>query len=184
MGNILGPEQHGHMMAVGYDMYCRLLEEAVKELKGEEVEDEVESRINLAVDAFLPDDYVPDSSQKVALYKKIAQISSDEENTEMIAEMEDRYGKLPSPVLRLLEIAEIKRLAQKLGIDEIVSSDKAVKISFDAKKTRVQTQKVVEMIKGQRRIKLTPQGELVIQMEGVGQDRQLNTLKNVLRQLI
>jgi transcription-repair coupling factor (superfamily II helicase) len=75
-------------------------------------------------------------------------------------------------------------VAQKLGIDEIVSSDKAVKISFDAKKTRVQTQKVVEMAKGQRRIRLTPQGELVIQMEGVGQDRQLNTLKNVLRQLI
>ncbi len=184
MGNILGPEQHGHMMAVGYDMYCRLLEEAVKEAQGEEVEDEIESRINLAVDAFLPDDYVPDSSQKVALYKKIAQISSDEENAEVIAEMEDRYGKPPSPVLRLLEIAEIKRLAQKLGIDEIVSSDKAVKISFDVKKTRVQTHKVVEIVRNQRRVKLMPQGELIIEMEEIGQDRQLNTVKNVLRQLI
>jgi transcription-repair coupling factor (superfamily II helicase) len=184
MGNILGAEQHGHMMAVGYDLYCKLLEEAVKELKGEEVEEELESRINLAVAAYLPDDYVPDSSQKVALYKKIAQISSDEENADMIRELEDRYGKPPSPVRRLLAIAEIKRLAQKLGVDEIVSSDNAVKISFDVNRTRVKTQKVVEMVENRRRIKLVPPAQLMIETEGVGQDRQLRTIKNILQQLV
>jgi len=183
MGNILGAEQHGHMMTVGYDMYCKLLEEVVKELKGEEVEDEIESRINLAVDAYLPDDYVPDSSQKVALYKKIAQISSDEESADMVQELGDRYGKPPSPVRRLLAIAEIKRLAQKLGISDIVSSDNAIKVSFDLGRTRVETQKIVEMVRNQRRLRLAPPAELLIETEEVGQDRQLQTIKNVLQQL-
>jgi len=183
MGNILGPEQHGHMMAVGYDMYCKLLEEVVKELKGEEVEERVEPKINLAVAAYLPDDYVPDSSQKVALYKKIAQISNDEENADMIEELEDRYGKLPSPVHRLLAVAEIKRLAQKLGVSEIVSSDSAVKISFDMEQAAVKPQKVVEMVKNRRRTKLIPPAQLMIETEGVGQDRQLRTIKNALQQL-
>ncbi len=183
MGNILGAEQHGHMMTVGYDMYCKLLEEAVKELKGEEVEEEVESRIKLAVAAYLPDDYVPDSSQKVALYKRIAQISSDEENADMIREMEDRYGRLPALVRRLLAIAEIKRLAQSLGIGEIISSDNVVKISFDLDRTRVETQKVVAMVRNQQRLRLAPPAQLLVETEGVGQDRQLQTIKNVLRQL-
>jgi transcription-repair coupling factor (superfamily II helicase) len=183
MGNILGAEQHGHMMIVGYDMYCKLLEEAVKELRGEEVEEEVESRIKLAVAAYLPDDYVPDSSQKVALYKRIAQISSDEENADMIRELEDRYGRLPELVRRLLAIAEIKRLAQSLGIGEIISSDNVVKISFDLDRTRVETQKIVAMVRNQQRFRLAPPAQLLLETEGVGQDRQLQTIKNVLRQL-
>jgi len=183
MGNILGAEQHGHMMTVGYDLYCKLLDEAVKELKGEEVEEEVESRISMAVDAFLPDDYVPDSSQKVALYKRIAQISSDEENADMVRELEDRYGRLLPPVRRLLAVAEIKRLAQKLGVSEIISSDDAVKISFDDTKTRVRIERVVKMVQSQKRIKLLPPSQLMIETTGSGQDRQLQTVKNVLRQL-
>lgn len=183
MGNILGAEQHGHMMTVGYDMYCKLLEEAMKELKGEEVVEEIETRIDMAVAAFLPDEYVPDSSQKVALYKKITLISNDEENADMIRELEDRYGRPPAPVRRLLSIAEIKRLAQKLGVSEIISSDNAVKISFDLSKTRVNTQKVVEMVKNQRRLKLVPPAQIIIKTEGAGQDRQLQTVKNILRQL-
>ena len=183
MGNILGAEQHGHMMSVGYDMYCKLLEEAVKELKGEEVEEEIETRINLTVAANLPDDYVPDSSQKVTLYKRIAQISDDEESADMVRELEDRYGRLPAPVRRLLAVAEIKRLAQSLGISEIISSDNAIKLSFDLDRTRVETRRIVEMVKNQRRLRLIPPAQLLIEMEEVGQDRQLRTIKNVLRQL-
>ncbi len=183
MGNILGAEQHGHMMSVGYDMYCKLLDEAVKELKGEEVQEEVECRIKLAVAAYLPDDYVSDSSQKVALYKRIAQISSDEENADMIRELEDRYGRLPALVRRLLAIAEVKRLAQSLGAREIISSDNVVKISFDLDMTRIDTQKIVSMVRNQKRLRLAPPAQLLVETEGVGQDRQLQTIKNVLRQL-
>jgi transcription-repair coupling factor (superfamily II helicase) len=184
MGNILGAEQHGHMMTVGYEMYCKILEEAIKELKGEEVEEEIESKINLAVAAYLPDDYVPDSTQKVALYKRIAQISNDEENADMLEELEDRYGKPPPPVRRLFAIAEIKRLSQKLGVSEIVSSDSAVKISFDEERTPVKPQKVVEMVKKQKRIRLIPPAQLMIETEGLGQDRQLRMVKNVLQQFV
>jgi transcription-repair coupling factor (superfamily II helicase) len=184
MGNILGAEQHGHMMAVGYDMYCKLLEEAVKELKGEEVEEEIETRINLAVDAYLPDSYIPDSNQKVSVYKKIAQISSEEENADIVAELEDRYGRPPQPVRRLLNIADIKRLAQKLGITEIISSDDAVKISFDEKLARINTQKLVEMVQNRKNIRFIPNAQLVLDTKGSGQDRQLQTIKNILRQFI
>jgi len=184
MGNILGAEQHGHMMAVGYDMYCKILEEAVKELKGEEVTEEIDTRINMAVAAYLPNDYVPDSSQKVALYKKIAQIASDEENDDIVAELKDRYGNPPPEVRRLLSIAEIKRLGQKLGVSEIVSSDDAVKISFDSSQTRVRTHDVVKLVENQRWIKLMPPAQLMIETKGFGQDRQLQTVKNVLRQLV
>lgn len=183
MGNILGAEQHGHMMAVGYDLYCKLLEEAIKELKGEEIEEEIEPKISLAVAAFLPDDYVPDGSQKVALYKKIAQISNDDENADMLNELADRYGKPPAPVLRLLEIADIKRLAQKVGVSEIVSSDEAVKIIFDIKRTRVDPQKVVEITKIRKGINMVSQDQMIIETKGIGQDRQLRTIKNILRQL-
>ena len=100
----------------------------------------------------------------------------------MIRELEDRYGRPPSPVRRLLAIAEIKRLAQKLGVSEIVSSDDAVKISFDMHRARINTRKLVEMVKNQRRLKLTPPAQLLVETKGIGQDRQLQTVKNVLRQ--
>jgi transcription-repair coupling factor (superfamily II helicase) len=165
-------------------MYCKILEEAVKELKGEEVEEEIETRINMAVAAYLPDDYVPDSSQKVTLYKKIAQIASDEENDDILEELMDRYGNPPPEVRRLLSIAEIKRLGQKLGVSEIVSSDDAVKISFDSGKARVKTDYVVKLLENQQWIKLMPPAQLMIGTKGFGQDRQLQTVKNVLRQLV
>ncbi|MBD3184259.1 transcription-repair coupling factor [Candidatus Poribacteria bacterium] len=184
MGNILGAEQHGHMIAVGYDLYCKLLEEAVKEVKGEEVQEEFESSINLAVDAYLPDDYVSDSSQKVSLYKKIAQISSEEENSSMITELKDRYGNPPPPVNRLLEIADIKRLAQQVGASEIISSGDVVKVSFDTQKTNVNPQKIIHMVENQKNIKLIPPDQLLVDIKGAGQDRQLRTIKNVLRRLI
>jgi transcription-repair coupling factor (superfamily II helicase) len=183
-GNILGPEQHGHMMAVGYDLYCKLLEEAIKELKGEEVEEEIETRISLSISAFLPDDYIPDSSQKVSIYKRIAQISSEEETSDMLKELKDRYGKPPPTVLRLLEVAEIKRLAQKLGINDIVSSDDVVKITFDITKTHIEAKKLVELVKRHPNLRMSSDNELVIKIEGAGQDRQLRTIKNILRQLV
>jgi len=185
-GNILGPEQHGHIMAVGYDLYCKLLEEAVKELKGEEVEEEIDTRINLSVSAFLPDDYISDNSQKISVYRKISQISSEEESDDMLKELRDRYGKPPLPVLRLLEIAEIKRLAQKAGIKDIISSEDTVKLTFEEKITRVDPKKLVEIIGRNKNLKMASDSDnqLIIKSEKVGQDRQLRTIKNVLRQLV
>jgi transcription-repair coupling factor (superfamily II helicase) len=183
MGNILGAEQHGHMMTVGYDMYCRLLEEAVKELKGEEIEDDFESKINLAVEAYISDKYISDSSQKVSIYRRIAQISSDEESADMMKELEDRYGRLPAQVRRLFAISETKRLAQNLRIKEVASVGNEVCLLFDVARTQVGTETIVKMVKSDNNLRLLPPSQLMINVDGLGQDQQLMTIKNVLHQL-
>jgi transcription-repair coupling factor (superfamily II helicase) len=183
MGNILGAEQHGHMLSVGYDMYCRLLEEAVKEIKGEEIEEEFETKIRLAVEAFLPDKYIADSSQKVSIYRRIAQITNDEENADMMKELEDRFGKLPVQVRRLFAISEIKRIAQNLHIKEITSIGDEVSLSFDTDRPIINTEKLIEMVKANKKLRLSPPSQMMINVEGIGQDQQLLTIKNTLHQL-
>lgn len=118
-GNILGPEQHGHIAAVGFELYCRLLEEAVRELKGERLQTPPEPSLDLAVDAYLPDGYVPDSTQKVEFYKRIAQAGSLQELDEIRNEMDDRFGDPPGAVRNLLAVARIRLRARQAGIGAI-----------------------------------------------------------------
>ncbi|MFQ6043942.1 MAG: TRCF domain-containing protein, partial [Candidatus Poribacteria bacterium] len=183
VGNILGPEQHGHIVAVGYDMYCKLLNEAVKELKGEEVIEEVETKISFPIEAYLPDEYVPDSHQKVALYKKIAALTAPQERSDLEEEMRDRYGEIPSPVYALLEIAELKQFAQKLGINAIISSADIVKITFDQCKTTVNPRKLVSVIKRSKRLSLVPPVRLMVDVADLDEKGRLETVKRVLQQL-
>ena len=126
-GNILGPEQHGHIVTVGYELYCQLLEEAVMALKGEKVEESLETRISVPVEAYLPDDYVPDSRQKIAIYKKIAGLKDNSALDELREELRDRYGAIPEPTEMLLEIASVKQLCQNLGIAAVVAGKEQVK---------------------------------------------------------
>ena len=182
-GNILGPEQHGHIAAVGYDMYCKLLDEAVKKLSGEEVEEEFETKISVSVDAFLPDDYVPDSRQKVALYKKIAAISTYEDRKELEDELVDRYGKIPQPVYALLEVAELKQWARKLGIDAIIAGDDSVKISFDHEKTDIDPRRLIQLISENRRLSLLPSESLMFDLDEISRDKQLEVIKRLLIKL-
>jgi transcription-repair coupling factor (superfamily II helicase) len=118
-GNILGVEQHGHIAAVGFDLYSRLLEEEVREAKGEEAAVPAETSIELPVEAYIPDAYIPDTNQKVAIYKRIASFDSLEEIPDMEDELVDRYGDLPAPVNNLLAVARIRVLAGKLKIKSI-----------------------------------------------------------------
>jgi transcription-repair coupling factor (superfamily II helicase) len=118
-GNILGVEQHGHIAAVGFDLYSRLLEEAVREAKGVEAPVPAETSIELPVEAYIPDAYIPDTNQKVAIYKRIASFDSLEEIPDMEDELVDRYGDLPAPVNNLLAVARIRVLAGKLKIKSI-----------------------------------------------------------------
>lgn len=183
VGNILGSEQHGHIVAVGYDMYCKLLNEAVKELKGEEVIEEVETKISFPIEAYLPDEYVPDSHQKVSLYKKIAALTTPQERSDLEEEMRDRYGEIPPPVYALLEIAELKQFAQKLGINAIISSADVVKITFDQRKTSVNPRRLVSVIKRSKRLSLVPPVRLMVDVAGLDEKGQLETVKRVLEQL-
>ena len=118
-GNLLGAEQHGHMEAVGYDLYCKMLNEAVKQLKGEMEEEDFTTTIDLNVDAFIPDFYIPNEYQKLDIYKRIAAIESDEEREDMEEELIDRFGDSPKKVGTLLEVAALKARAHKLYVTTI-----------------------------------------------------------------
>lgn len=119
-GNLLGSEQHGHMESVGYDMYCRLLDEAVRELKGEPAKrEEAEITIELNVSAYIDDSYIGAEEKKIEMYKKIAAIRDEQDVLDIQDELADRYGELPGPVENLVKIAHIKALARDLGFSSV-----------------------------------------------------------------
>lgn len=122
-GNILGKEQHGNMNLVGYDMYCLLLEKAVKELKGEQVKEKCDTSIDLKVSAFIPEKAIYDEKQRIDMYRRIATISSEEDIEEVREEYIDRYGDIPESVDNLIKIAYIKSMASELFISDISQKD-------------------------------------------------------------
>lgn len=183
-GNILGAEQHGHIVTVGYELYCKLLEEAVMALKGEKVEASIDTRINLPVEAYLPDDYVPDSRQKVSVYKKIAGLKEDAGLKELREELQDRYGPLPEPVEMLLEIANIKQLSNRLGISIIVAGKEQVKVTFDEQNPRINVKKFIEIVHKNKNIQLQPPAQLKIRMPGMTGANMLTELQRNLKLFI
>jgi transcription-repair coupling factor (superfamily II helicase) len=118
-GNILGAQQHGHLDAVGYDLYVKLLNEAVLEEKGEALPERTECVVSLSFDACLPDKYVKNASQRMALYKRISLINTPADLADMTDELLDRYGDLPKAAANLLEIALIRATAERCGIQQI-----------------------------------------------------------------
>ncbi|NPV53755.1 MAG: transcription-repair coupling factor [Firmicutes bacterium] len=134
-GNILGPEQHGHIASVGFELYARMLRESISELKGEGVslrESAPEVSIELGISAFISDDYIPDSKQKIEIYKKISRLESLDDVDELEAEVCDRFGKPPIPVQCLLGIARVKIIAREMGVASIIRERDVVSIRFDA----------------------------------------------------
>ncbi|MCY0884598.1 MAG: transcription-repair coupling factor [Firmicutes bacterium] len=116
-GNLLGAEQHGHIAAVGFDLYTELLAEAVRELKGEAAPAPVpDPQLDLTVEAYLPEGYIPEVGQKIGWYKRLAQLQTPEEVDQVAAELADRYGPLPPPAHRLLQVARIRTLARALRL--------------------------------------------------------------------
>ena len=118
-GNLLGAEQHGHMEAVGYDLYCKMLGEAVSEAKGEEVPESFETTIDLNMDAYIPPSYITNESQKLDIYKRIACLETREEADDMLEELIDRFGEPPKTVQNLLKVADVKAEAHKAYVTEI-----------------------------------------------------------------
>ena len=118
-GNLLGAKQHGHMEAVGYDLYCKMLNEAVKAAKGIEVAEQFDTSIDIDIDAFIPMEYIPNEFQKLDIYKRIAGIETEEETEEMLEELIDRFGDPPKSVENLLYIAKIKSMAHEVYFTEV-----------------------------------------------------------------
>jgi transcription-repair coupling factor (superfamily II helicase) len=133
-GNVLGKEQHGHMEAIGYDLFIKLLEETLKELKGEAAVKQVETSIELQINAYIPETYISDENQKIEMYKKIASLNSQQDLFDIEEEIEDRFGDIPAVVRNLLSIAYVKQLAQKCGISNISQKNNNIAIKFKTDK--------------------------------------------------
>ncbi|MGI6095131.1 MAG: transcription-repair coupling factor [Lachnospiraceae bacterium] len=127
-GNLLGAEQHGHMEAVGYDLYCKMLNEAVKEAKGIRKREDFETTMDLDMDAFIPEKYIPNEYQKLDIYKRIAGIENQEEYEDMMEELLDRFGEPPKSVQNLLAIANLKALAHKVYMTEVKQTKDTVRL--------------------------------------------------------
>ena len=132
-GNMMGSSQHGHMASVGYDLYCRMLEDTIKKLKGEIDKEPVETTVELKIDAFIPENYIKDETQKIEIYKKIASINSYEDFIDVQEELEDRFSDIPSSVQNLMDIAYIRSIAKELAIEEIKERGNQVLVQFESK---------------------------------------------------
>lgn len=129
-GNMMGSAQHGHMAVIGYDLYCRMLEDTIKLIKGEIEEEPIETSVELKVNAYIPGTYIEDEMQKIEIYKKIAAIESIDDYMDIKEELEDRYSDIPEPVYNLMDIAYIKSKAKALSIEEIKEIEKEVRFIF------------------------------------------------------
>jgi transcription-repair coupling factor (superfamily II helicase) len=130
-GNILGGEQHGHIAAVGLDTYTQLLKEAVSELRGEPVIPRTLPELDVNIDAYIPEAYVPSETQKITLYKRISSVKTIEEVEEMAEEIEDRFGPMPAPVKRLLDVMRVRAKAADFGVKRMAAAKSAVTLEFD-----------------------------------------------------
>ncbi|MDP8983174.1 MAG: transcription-repair coupling factor [Acidobacteriota bacterium] len=166
-GNLLGGEQHGHIEAVGFDMYVRLLEETVHELKGEEVPLEVHSTLNLGLDIRIPPEYISEEHQRLRAYKRIADARNKEDAERILEEMQDRYGAAPGAVLNLIKFSVLKSMAQKLGIEAIDRRQGIASIKFH-KESRVDPARLMSMVQSTKDAQFTPAGVLRLPLDGTG----------------
>ena len=156
-GNVLGAEQHGHMEAVGYDLYCKMLNQAVLALKGETLEeDSYDTVVECDIDAYIPGRYIKNEYQKLDIYKRISAIETEEEYMDMQDELMDRFGDIPSSVENLLKIASIRALAHQAYVTEVVINRQEVRLTM-YQKAKLQVEKIPDMVRSYKGdLKLVP----------------------------
>lgn len=166
-GSVLGRAQHGHMTAVGYDLYCKMLDTAVKHAKGLPVPKEKNTFVNLSADAFIPDSYIMNEAQKLDIYKKIAAVASLEDCDDIRDELRDRFGeKIPASAENLLRIALIRSIAGKLDMAEIVGGDGSIRVTMN-KDAAVQVAGIPRFLaKYQGRLQFLPKGQAKGELKG------------------
>jgi transcription-repair coupling factor (superfamily II helicase) len=165
-GNLLGGEQHGHINSVGFDMYVRMLEETVRELKGEEVPLEIHSTLNLGLDVRIPADYIGDENQRLRVYRRIANAADESEREAVEKELADRYGPVPQAVRNLLDYSALKTLAQKIGIETVDRRAGVVNIKFH-KDARIDPEKLMRLVREIKGAQFTPAGVLRMPLDGL-----------------
>ncbi len=160
-GNLLGGEQHGHIEAVGYDTYIRLLEETVRELKGEEVPLEIHATLNLGLDIRLPTGYIADEAQRLRWYKRVADLREEEQAARVVGELSDRYGPVPEEVTNLVRFSLLKRFAERIGVESIDRRQGFANIKFH-QQSKVDPLKLMALVRNTPNAQFTPAGVLKI----------------------
>ena len=184
-GNLLGEDQSGHMESVGYDLYCKMLNDAIREQKGEIVEETFETTVELPMDAYIPATYVKNEFTKLDLYKRIAGISDEEAYTDMQDELIDRFGDMPTAVENLLEIAFIKSKAHAAYISEI--TEKASELHFVMyPKAKVDVDKIDSFMQGYRgrmRMSITKAPTFILKIKPMNKKELLKCVESVINEL-
>ena len=180
-GNLLGGEQSGHIEAIGFEMYMKLLEQTVRELKGEELEDDVRATVNLRVDLRIDESYVPDMNQRLMLYRKVAAARREEEIDRVLEEAVDRYGPLPDSVLNLADYGRIRVMADRLGIESIDREGRAVVLKFRPQ-AKVDPVRLVSLVRQRPELTLVPPAALRLTLEQAGGSRPTRATDRAARQ--
>ena len=176
-GNLLGREQHGHIAAVGFDLYCQMLERAVSNKKGEATP-ELRATLNLGLDIRIPPEFIPGENLRLRTYKRIAGVTSDAEREAVQRELTDRFGPLPPAVANLLDYAVLKSLCERLQISSVERHGSEVALKFHAT-TPVRPERLVELVRKQKGMRLAPSGVLTATLVP-GAASIAQTLRNLL----
>ena len=176
-GNLLGRQQHGHIDAVGFDMYTQMLERAVSKLKGEEVAPDLRITLNLGLDLRIPQEFIPTENLRLRTYKRVSTIRNEDERNDVARELADRFGKLPASVENLLDYAVLKSLCERLRISTVERQGNRLAIRFHPE-TTLDPAKLVQVVRSREGIKLDPSG--VLWMETIRGESVQVALRNVL----
>ena len=155
-GNLLGAEQSGHMAAVGYDLYVKMINETVAEMQGNEAPTPIQTRIELNIDAYLPSDYIEADSMRIEMYKRIAEVKDEESQNDVIDELLDRFGDPAKPVMNLIAIARIKAACEKLGIDQLSFKDGSLVMHF-SDEAQLDITRFLTAVQKEKHFKFVPQ---------------------------
>jgi transcription-repair coupling factor (superfamily II helicase) len=176
-GNMLGRQQHGHIEAIGFDMYCQMLERAVSKLKGEESAPELRTTLSLGLDVRIPENYIPSENLRLRTYKRISSIATEEEKQDVRRELTDRFGAPPATVENLLEYAVLKSMCERLRISAVERQGNRIAIRFHAE-TPLDPATLVKVVRSRKGIKLDPSG--VLWLETTRGESVPGALRNVL----
>ena len=185
-GNMMGAAQHGHMAAIGYDLYCRMLEDTVKLIKGDIDKEPIETSMDVKIDAYIPEKYIDDEIQKIEVYKKIASIDNLDDFMDIKEELEDRFSAIPEPVYNLMDIAYIRSRAKILGIEEIKEKGSEVLFQFESKESFNDKIMKVIMKKYGRNIvfKLGEKPAFAFKLSTITKEKMLGVFKELMEYLI
>jgi len=162
-GNLLGGEQSGHIEAIGFELYTKLLEQTVRELKGEDIEDETRATVNLHVDLRIGEQYVPEQAQRLALYRRVAGARRDAEVDAIVEEIEDRYGPMPPEVLNLVDYGRIRVAADRIGVESIDRQGSLVVFTFKGQ-GGPEPQRVLRLVSERPDVTLAPPSSLKLDL--------------------